>query len=105
MTLETKSADIRRQVRQQLALVEEAKQRVVLRKEQIRQAEGKLALAEVKFAHDMADNFAVIEAEGELQRARSNLFATVADVAIGIYNLKAIAGHLLPSFSGNQSGL
>ena len=99
VSLETKSADIRRQVRQQLALLEEAKQRVVLRREQIRQAEGKLALSEVKFMHDMADNFAVIEAEGELQRARTNLFATEADQAIGIYNLKAIAGHLLDSFA------
>lgn len=98
VSLEAKSADIRRQVRQQLALLEEAKQRIALRGEQIRQAEGKLALAEVKFAHDMADNFAVIEAESELLRARSNRFATEADYAVGIYNLKAIAGHLLDSF-------
>lgn len=98
--LETKSADVRRQVRQQLALLEEGKQRIALRREQIRQAEGKLALAEVKFAHDMADNFAVIEAEGELQRARSNLLATEADHAVGVYNLQAVAGRLLDSFSG-----
>lgn len=98
VNLETRSDDIRRQVRQQLALLEEAKQRIVLRREQIGQAEGKLALAEVKFAHDMADNFAVIEAESELQRARSNLLATEADHAVGIYNLKAVAGHLLESF-------
>jgi outer membrane protein TolC len=98
VSLESKSADIRRQVRQQLALLDEAKRRIVLRQEQIRQAEGKLALAEVKFAHDMADNFAVIEAEGERQRARANLLATEAEHAIGIYNLEAISGHLLDAF-------
>jgi len=98
VSLDTKSTDIRRQVKQQLALLDEAKRRIVLRMEQIRQAEGKLALAEVKFAHDMADNFAVIEAEGERQRARANLFATEAEHAIGIYNLEAISGHLLDAF-------
>lgn len=98
LSLETKTADIRRQVRQQLALLDEAKRRMVLRQEQIGQAEGKLALAEVKFAHDMADNFAVIEAEGERQRARANLFATEAEHAVGVYNLEAIAGHLLDAF-------
>jgi outer membrane protein TolC len=98
VSLETKSADIRRQVRQQLALLDEGKRRIVLRMEQIRQAEGKLALAEVKFAHDMADNFAVIEAEGERQRARANLFATEAEYAVGVYNLEAISGHLLDAF-------
>ncbi len=102
VSLDTKSSDIRRQVRQQLALLDEAKRRIVLRMEQIRQAEGKLALAEVKFAHDMADNFAVIEAEGERQRARANLFATEAEHAIGIYNLEAISGHLLDAFPENQ---
>jgi outer membrane protein TolC len=100
VTLETKSADIRRQVKQQLALLDEAERRIVLRKDQIRSAEGKLALAEVKFVHDMADNFAVIEAESELQRARANLFATEAEHAVGVYTLKAIAGRLLDAFAG-----
>lgn len=105
VSLDTKSTDIRRQVRQQLALLDEAKRRIVLRMEQIRQAEGKLALAEVKFAHDMADNFAVIEAEGERQRARANLFATEAEYAVGVYNLEAISGHLLDSFPAKLPSL
>jgi outer membrane protein TolC len=41
-----------------------------LREEQIRQGESRLALAQVKFSHDMASNLDVIEAETELQRAR-----------------------------------
>ena len=95
LNLDTKIAEIRRQARQQVLALAEAKQRIDLRQEQIKQAEGKLALAEVKFAHDMADNFDVIEAEAELQRARTNLLATEADYAVGIYNLKAMTGHLL----------
>jgi len=100
LSLESKGAELRRQVRQQLAQLDEARQRIVLRREQIKQAESKLALAEVKFAHDMADNFTLLEAETELQRSRLNLLATEADYAVGIYNLQAIAGRLLDSFTG-----
>ena len=99
LSLESKAAELRRQVRQQLALLGEAKQRITLRREQIKQAESKLALAEVKFAHDMADNFSLLEAETELQRSRLNLLATEADYAVGVYNLKAIAGRLLDGFT------
>jgi outer membrane protein TolC len=56
-------------------------------------------LAEVKFSHDMADNFSLLEAETELQRSRLNLLATQADYAVGVYNLKAIAGRLLDGFT------
>ncbi len=99
LSLESKGAELRRQVRQQLALLGEAKQRISLRGQQIKQAESKLALAEVKFSHDMADNFSLLEAETELQRSRLNLLATQADYAVGVYNLKAIAGRLLDGFT------
>ena len=99
LSLESKGAELRRQVRQQLALLDEAKQRIALRGQQIKQAESKLALAEVKFTHDMADNFSLLEAESELQRSRLNLLATQADYAVGVYNLKAIAGRLLDGFA------
>lgn len=107
ITLETKTLDIQRQIRQQELALEEARQRILLRQDQIRHAEGKLALAEVKFTHGMADNFDVIEAESELQRARTNLLVTEADYAVGIYNLKAMAGHLLdtpPLVTRSQKG-
>jgi outer membrane protein TolC len=99
LNIESKGAELRRQVRQQIALLAEAKQRITLRRQQIKQAESKLALAEVKFAHDMADNFSLLEAESELQRSRLNLLATEADYAVGVYNLKAIAGRLLDGFT------
>ncbi len=98
LNLESKIAEVKRQIRQQRLALAEAAQRIVLRNEQIRQAEGKLALAEVKFTHDMADNFDVVEAEAELQRARTNLLATEADYAVGIYNLMAMTGHLFDAF-------
>lgn len=99
LSLESKGSELRRQVRQQLASLREAKERINLRIQQIKQAESKLALAEVKFSHDMADNFSLLEAETELQRSRLNLLATEADYAVGVYNLKAIAGRLLDGFT------
>ncbi len=99
LSLENKSLELRRQVRSQLALLGEARQRIALRREQIKQAESKLALAEVNFGHDMADNFTLLEAETELQRSRLNLLATEADYAVGVYNLQAITGRLLDGFT------
>lgn len=94
MNLESKLVEVRRQVRQQQLVLSEARQRIALRREQIGQARGKLALAEVKFGHEMADNFDVIEAETEVERARGSLLATEADYAVGVYNLQAMTGHL-----------
>ena len=91
-SLAEKADDVRRQVRQQLRAIEESRSRMAVRSEQIRQAEGKLALAEVKFAHDMADNFDLIEAETELYRARGDLAAAEADLAVGIRGLRAAVG-------------
>ncbi len=98
LSLDTQRAELRRQVRLQMAQLGEARQRIALRHQQIQQAESKLALAEVKFSHDMTDNFSLLEAETELQRSRLNLLATEAEYATGIYNLQAIAGHLLDRF-------
>ena len=93
---ESKKEDIRRQVRKQWLSLQEAIKRIDIRKAQIKQGEGKIALAEVKFAHGMADNFDVIEAEKELQSARGNLLAAKMDYAIGSYNMKMIMGELVP---------
>jgi outer membrane protein len=69
-------------------------ERVSLRLEQIKEAEGKLALAKVKSSNNMADNFEVIETETELQRARVSLLTTQADYALSIYALKSVTGRL-----------
>ncbi len=96
MNIESKKEDIRRQVRKQWLSLREAVRRINIRQSQIKQGEEKIALAEVKFAHQMADNFDIIEAEKELQNARSNLLAAKIEYALGIYNMKAIMGLLVP---------
>ena len=94
--LESKIEEVRRQVREQRLQLDDARVRIGLREDQIRQAESRLALAQVKFSHDMASNVDVIEAETELQRAETSLAAARADFAVGVYQLRALAGHLLP---------
>ena len=96
MNAESKKDDISRQVRKQWLSLKEAVKRMGIRRSQIKQGEEKLALAEVKFAHAMADNFDIIEAEKELLNARGNLLAAEIEYAIGSYNMKAIMGTLVP---------
>jgi outer membrane protein TolC len=93
--MEGSMESISRDVRKQWLSLKEASKRMEIRRSQIKQGEEKLALAEVKFAHGMADNFDIIEAEKELQSARGNLLAAEIDYAIGIYNMKAITGVLV----------
>lgn len=95
LQLESKRDDIKREVRRQLSSLKKLQERIELRKKQITQAEGKLALANVKFAHDLTDNFDIIEAETELQQARVNLLSAEIDYIIGSYNLKSILGILV----------
>jgi len=95
LALETKTEEIRRQVREQRLQLADLRVRIGLREEQIRQGESRLALAQVKFSHDMASNLDVIEAESELQRAAASPAGARADYAIGIYQLRAMAGRLL----------
>jgi len=95
-SMAAKREDISWQVRKQWLALQEAVKRMEIRKAQIKQGEEKLALAEVKFTHGMADNFDVIEAEKELQNARVNLLDAGIEYAIGNYNLKAILGTLVP---------
>ena len=86
---------IRREVRQRFDALLKSEERMRIRKEQIQQAKGKLALAQVKFNHDMADNFDVIEAQTELQSARTNMLAAKIEHIVGRYHLRAAMGTLL----------
>jgi outer membrane protein TolC len=95
INLETKKDEIRRQVRMQVTSLKELQERIALRKEQITQAEGKLALAQVKFSHGFTDNFNLIEAETELQSAKGNLLSAETEVNVGIFKLQAAMGILL----------
>jgi outer membrane protein len=86
---------IRREVRQTYDALLKSEERVQIRKEQIQQAKGKLALAKVKFIHDMADNFDVIEAQTELQSAQADMLAAKIEHIVGRYQLRAAMGTLL----------
>jgi outer membrane protein TolC len=86
---------IRREVRQRFHTLLKSEERIRIRKEQMQQAKGKLALAQVKFNHDMADNFDVIEAQTELQSARTNILAARIEHVVGRYHLRAAMGTLL----------
>ncbi len=87
--------EIKRQVRSQVTALREAEKRIQIRKDQIKQAEGKLALAEIKFAHGMANNFNVIEAETEIQKARVNLISSETEYINNTYNMLAVLGTLI----------
>jgi outer membrane protein len=88
---------IKREVRQVYDALQKARERMQIRKDQIDQAAGKLALAKIKFSHGMADNFDLIEAETELQEARSNLLAAQVEYIVGMYRLRAAIGTLIES--------
>ena len=95
LSLEAREDEIKRDVRRQLEALLKAQERIKIRNEQIRQAEGKLALAKIKFDYGMADNFDVIEAETELQRARDNLLSVETEYIVGTYRMRAILGTLI----------
>ncbi len=103
VNLQQKKDDIKRQTRLQVSYISASRERSALRIEQIKQAEGKLALAEVKFRNGMADNFSIIETEAELQNARIGLLTEEADYAISVYKLAAITGHLFDGALRSQS--
>jgi outer membrane protein TolC len=87
--------NIKRQVREKLEALTKAKKRITIRHQQIKQAEGKLALAQTKFNHGLASNFDVIEAETELQHARVNLVSVQKDYIVGTYEMRAALGTLI----------
>ncbi len=91
----TLTDDIRRQVRQNYDSLLRVQERMKIRDEQIQQARGKLALAQVKFNHGMADNFNVIEAQTELQTAQASHIAAKLEHILGRYRLRAAMGTLL----------
>ncbi len=88
---------IKREVRQVYDALQKAQERMQIRTDQIEQAKGKQALAKIKFSHGMANNFDLIEAETELQEARTNLLAAKIEYIVGMYRLRAALGTLIAS--------
>jgi len=77
-----------------------AAQRIELQEDQIRQAQGQLELARVKFSRGLASNFDIIDAESALRRGQTNLISAVIDYILGTYRLKAATGTLLEREGG-----
>jgi outer membrane protein TolC len=95
LNFENNREEIFREVKQQIKSMEQALDRIRIRKEQIHQAENRLALAKVQFRHGKTDNFDVIEAETEFQRAKANLLGVETDYIVGTYRMRAYLGTLL----------
>ena len=95
LRLELTRDEIQREVRGQLEVLKEAENSIKIRQEQIKTAEGKLALAKVKFSHAMADNFDVIESETELGDARVNLLSARTEYIVGTYKMRSVLGTLI----------
>jgi outer membrane protein TolC len=87
--------EIEREVRDQLETLTRIENDIAIRQEQIRTSEGKLALAEIKFRYDMANNFDVIESENELERAKIDLLTARTEYIVGIYRMRSVLGTLI----------
>lgn len=90
-----KRDEVARDVKRALRSLIKAEQRIEIQKQQIKQSEGKLKLAQVKFKHGMGNNFDLIEAEEEFRRAQTNLVSVVIDYIAGTYAFRASIGTLL----------
>ena len=87
--------EIEREVRDQLETLTRIENDIAIRREQIRTSEGKLALAEIKFRYDMANNFDVIESENELERPKIDLLTARTEYIVGIYRMRSVLGTLI----------
>jgi len=95
LRLELTRDEIQREVRGQLEVLKKSENSITIRQEQIKTAEGKLALAKVKFRHEMADNFDVIESETELENAKVNLLSARTEYIVGTYKMRSVLGTLI----------
>jgi outer membrane protein TolC len=95
LDIETVNDQIVSEVKQQLKFQENAYERINIRKEQMKQARGKLELAKIKYKHGMADNFDVIEAEREILLSEVNMMSVRTESIVGLYRLRAAMGTLI----------
>ena len=100
---ETLKENVSQEVRSELGNIDKHRQRIVLLEEQLRQTHGKMLLAESKFRNGMADNFALLEAQEQMQRARTDLFAERVAAIVGLYRFRSALGTLLTREDGDGS--
>jgi outer membrane protein TolC len=101
LTLEQRQEEVKREVRQQLDALSQLERRMALSQEQIHQAQGKVALAEIKYRRGLGDNFDLIESETELQSARTGQLGLVSEYIVGVWRLRSVLGTLL---DGREAG-
>lgn len=94
LVVETQTDEVISEVRHQIETLEMWKERIEINNDQIRQAVGKQKLSRIKFDHQMADNFDLIEAESELFQARANLISVKTELIVNQYKLRSILGIL-----------
>lgn len=82
-------------VRFQLNGLEKQQERIAIRREQARQALGKLRLAESKFRYSLANNFDLLEAQTEMQQARTDQMVETINYIVGTYRLRSSLGTLI----------
>jgi outer membrane protein len=99
LNLQAQKDEIIAEVRNQIEILQNWKDRIRIRKEQIIQATGKQKLARLKFDHDMADNFDLIEAESQLYQARVDLLSVETEYIVNQYRMRSALGILF-----NQKG-
>ncbi len=102
LTLERVIEDVREEIREQRNGLEKIRERINLLQSQLHTADGKLALAQIKFDNGMAGNFDVIEAEKEVHQARLKLLSGKIDYAVGTYQISDILGTLESVFVSEQ---
>ena len=90
-----KKDDIVREVRYQFESLKKAEEDIRIRMQQRHQAEGKLAIASIKFNHGMTDNFDVIEAETDYLRASVDLLTAETAYIVGTYRMRSAMGTLI----------
>ncbi|MDH3349241.1 MAG: TolC family protein, partial [Desulfobulbaceae bacterium] len=93
-TVQSISAEIRSIINR----LEKIRQRIRLRDEQITQAKGKLGLARIKFKYGEAGNFDLIEAQNQLQRAKSDHLSERTRYITEGYRFHGAQGTLLSQF-------
>lgn len=90
-------------VRFQLNSLQKQEERIQIRQEQAKQAMGKLRLAESKFRYSMANNFDLLEAQTELQKAKIDQMVETISYIIGTYSLRSSLGTLIDRKEDKES--
>lgn len=95
LNLEEQKQNIIQEVRTELNSLAKQEKQIAIRKEQAKQAQGKMRLSESKFRHGMAGNFDLLESQAQLQRAQTDLIFDRIGYIVGTYRLRSVIGTLV----------